>query len=497
MSSKSLFIILGNQLFPISEIKKNQDSYFFMAEDYNLCTYEKHHKHKLIFFLASMRNYAKELEYNNYLINYYKLNKSNLKKSYEDKIKDFISKKKISIIKMFEIEDKFFEKRIINFCKKNNIEIQFLQSPMFLNTRDNFVNYITKIKKPFMATFYKQQRINKNILMNNDKPFGDKWSYDEDNRKKIPDNIDVPLIDEFKDDSVVSEVKKLVDEFFPKHHGDVKNFWLGTSRRDALKVIDTFINKKITNFGDYEDAVRKNDPFLFHSILSPYLNIGLITPKELIKKILIANSKIQIPLNSLEGFIRQIIGWREFMRGIYQNHSNQLEKTNFFKHKRKLTDDWYNATTGIDPIDDAIKDVVKYGYTHHIIRLMHLSNVMNLSQLQPKEIYKWFMEMFVDSSDWVMSPNVYGMGTFSDGGIFSTKPYICGSNYIIKMSNYKKGNWSDIVDGLYWNFIHTNSEALSRNPRMGMVMMSYRKLKSERKDYLLNIANEFIAKKTK
>ncbi|MDC6448127.1 cryptochrome/photolyase family protein [Alphaproteobacteria bacterium] len=497
MSSKSLFIILGNQLFPTSELEKNKDSYFFMAEDFNLCTYEKHHKHKIIFSLSSMRKYAKELESKNYSIKYYKLNKNNLNLSYEDKIEDFISKNKISIVKMYEIEDKFFEKRIINFCKKNNVKIQFLESPMFLNTRDDFVNYLSKIKKPFMATFYKQQRIKKNILMNNDKPLGDKWSYDEDNRKKIPHNLDVPMIEEFKDDNLVSEVKKMVDKFFPNHPGDVNTFWLGTSRKDALKAVDAFINKKITNFGDYEDAVKKNDPFLFHSILSPYLNIGLITPKEIIEKILNANSQKKIPLNSLEGFIRQVIGWREFMRGIYQNKSNQLEKTNFFKHKRKLTDDWYKGTTGIDPIDDAIKDVIKYGYTHHIIRLMHLSNVMNLSQLHPKEIYKWFMEMFVDSSDWVMSPNVYGMGTFSDGGIFSTKPYICGSNYIIKMSNYKKGNWSDIVDGLYWNFIHTNSEVLSRNPRMGMVMMSYRKLKLERKEYLLKIANEFIAKKTK
>ena len=233
-----------------------------------------------------------------------------------------------------------------------------------------------------------------------------------------------------------------------------------------------------------------------HSVLSPYLNLGLITPKEIINTILEANEDKKIPLNSLEGFVRQIIGWREFMRGIYQNYDDKLENTNFFNHQRKLTDDWYNGTTGIDPIDDAIKDVNTYGYAHHIIRLMHLSNIMTLSQLHPKEIYKWFMEMFVDSSDWVMSPNVFGMGTYSDGGIFSTKPYICGSNYIIKMSNYKKGNWSDIVDGLYWSFVHKNKEILSKNPRMGMVMMSYRKLKEDRKDYLLKIANEFIAKKT-
>ena len=497
MSSKPLFIILGNQLFPLSELKKNKDSYFFMAEDYNLCTYEKHHKHKIIFFLASMRKYAKELKNKKYSLKYYDLNKNNLNLSYEDKIKDFISKNKISIVRMFEIEDKFFEKRIVNFCKKNNLKIEFIESPMFLNNRDSFIQYLSKIKKPFMATFYKYQRINKNILMNNDKPIGDKWSFDEDNRKKIPNNLEVPEIDKFKDDTTITEVKKIVDQFFFKHPGEVKSYWLGSSREDALKVVDTFINKKIINFGDYEDAVRKNSPFLYHSVLSPYLNIGLITPKEIIYKILNANSKKQIPINSLEGFIRQIIGWREFMRGIYQNYSNELEKTNFFNHKRTLTEDWYNGTTGIDPIDDAIKDVIKYGYTHHIVRLMHLSNVMNLSQLHPNEIYKWFMEMFIDSSDWVMFPNVYGMGTFSDGGIFSTKPYVCGSNYIIKMSNYKKGHWSDIVDGLYWNFIHTNIDVLSRNPRMGMVMMSYRKLKKERKDYLLKIANEFIAKKTK
>ena len=288
----------------------------------------------------------------------------------------------------------------------------------------------------------------------------------------------------------------MVNELFHNHPGDTKNYWLGTSRKDALKALDLFIKDKINYFGDYEDAVRKHSPFLFHSVLSPYLNLGLITPKDVIKKVLEANKTKEIPINSLEGFIRQLIGWREFMRGIYHNFNERLEKSNFFNHQRKLSDDWYNGTTGIDPIDDAINDADRYGYAHHIIRLMHLSNVMTLSQLHPKEIYKWFMEMFVDSSDWVMSPNVFGMGTFSDGGIFSTKPYICGSNYIIKMSNYKKGNWSDIVDGLYWNFIHNNKEVLSKNPRMGMVMMSYRKLKEERKDHLLNIANEFIVKKT-
>ncbi|MDC0060096.1 cryptochrome/photolyase family protein [Pelagibacteraceae bacterium] len=496
MSPKPLFIILGNQLFPLNEISSYKDSYFFMAEDFELCTYEKHHKHKLILFLSSMRKYASELNSKKFNIKYFQLNKKNIKFTYEDKLSEFIKSKNISEINMFEVEDKFFEKRILNFSKKNNIKINFLDSPMFLNTRNDFKKYLSKVKKPFMATYYKQQRIEKNILMNADKPIGDKWSFDEENRKKIPDNFSIPSMPNFAEDITVKNVKKTVDDFFPDHPGDVTSFWLGSSRKDALKALDLFIKDKIINFGDYEDAVKQNSPFLLHSVLSPYLNVGLITPKEIIKKILNTSKNKKIPLNSLEGFIRQVIGWREFMRGIYQNYDNKLENTNFFNHQRKLTDDWYNGTTGIEPIDDAIKDVNKYGYAHHIIRLMHLSNVMTLSQLHPKEIYKWFMEMFVDSSDWVMSPNVFGMGTFSDGGIFSTKPYICGSNYIIKMSNYKKGNWSDIVDGLYWNFIHTNKDILAKNPRMGMVMMSYRKLKEDRKDYLLKIANEFIAKKT-
>ncbi len=497
MTIKTLFIILGNQLFPLNELNNFKDYQFFMAEDYHLCTYEKHHKHKIILFLTAMRKYADALKNKKFSLKYYFLNKKNSILSYEDKIKNFIKGTKITNIKMYEIEDKFFEKRIIDFCTHNKLTITFIQSPMFYNSREDFQKYLSKSKKPFMATFYKQQRIEKNILILDGNPIGEKWSFDEENRKKIPESLIIPSQLKFKEDTIIKDVKKLVNILFAKHPGGTENFWLGTSREDALKALDLFIKEKIKNFGHYEDAVKKSSPFLFHSILSPYINLGLITPKEVVNKLLTANKKKNIPINSLEGFIRQVIGWREFMRGIYQNFSDRLEKTNYFNQKRKLTDDWYNGTTGIDPIDDAIHDVLKYGYTHHIVRLMHLSNVMNLSQLHPNEIYKWFMEMFVDSSDWVMSPNVYGMGTFSDGGIFSTKPYICGSNYIIKMSNYKKGNWSDIVDGLYWNFIHNNRYVLSKNPRMGMVMMSYKKLNKDRKDYLLKIAKEFIAKKTK
>ena len=496
MTSKPLFIILGNQLFPFIELSAFKDCYFFMAEDYELCTYEKQHKHKLILFLSSMRKYASELKSKKFNIKYYQLNNKNIKLKYEDKVNDFIKNKKISEIKMFEIEDKFFEKRILKFCKKNKISIEFLKSPMFLNSRESFKNYLSKVKKPFMATFYKQERIEKNILMSDKKPVGDKWSFDEENRKKIPDKLEIPSLPKHNEDIVLKDVKKIINEFFSTHPGDTNNYWLGSSRKDALKALDLFIKEKVSNFGDYEDAVKKNSPFLFHSILSPYLNLGLITPKEIIIKLMHAKKVKAIPINSLEGFIRQIIGWREFMRGIYQHYDNQLENTNYFNHKRKLTDDWYKGTTGIDPIDDAINDLNRYGYTHHIVRLMYLSNVMTLSQIHPKEIYKWFMEMYIDSSDWVMVPNVFGMATYADGGMMSTKPYTCGSNYILKMSNYKKGDWCDTLDGLYWKFTEKNRKFYENNPRLSLLTRSLDRLNPERKNHIFKKAEDFIKQNT-
>ena len=240
-----------------------------MAEDFELCNYEKHHKHKLILFLSSMRKYASELKSKKFNVKYYQLNKKNIKLTYEDKLSEFIKNKKISEVNMFEVEDKFFEKRILNFSKKNNIKINFLVSPMFLNTRNDFKKYLSNVKKPFMATYYKQQRIDKDILMDGDKPIGEKWSFDEDNRKKIPNDLQIPSLPNFSEDTIVKDVKKTVEDFFSDHPGDVASYWLGSSRKDALKALDLFIKEKIINFGDYEDAVKKNSPFLLQSDLSP------------------------------------------------------------------------------------------------------------------------------------------------------------------------------------------------------------------------------------
>ena len=490
--SKEAFIVLGNQLFPLNYIQNFKSCHFFMAEDYNLCTYFKFHKHKLIFYLSAMREYKEILTKNKFKCTYVKLDDQKMNCKYEDKLELFINKNTIKILKIFEIPDSFFRHRIINFCKKKNIGLEIIQSPMFMSDRILLKEYFSKNKKPFLNNFYKLQRINQNILIKNSLPTGGKWSFDEENRKKLPKNIQIPPLKLPSENKNIKDVKVLIDEKFKNHPGDISGFLIPTNRKAALNWLKNFFKDRFKNFGDYEDALTTESNLVFHSLLSPLLNIGLIVPSEVIEEALKYHKKNKIPLNSFEGFIRQIIGWREFIKGTYDKYENQMVEGNFWNHKRKLTYSWYNGTTGIDPLDHFINEVNACGYTHHIPRLMVISNIMNLAGIHPKEIYRWFMEMFVDSSDWVMVPNVFSMGTYSDGGIFATKPYICGSNYILKMSNFKKGEWCDIVDGLYWSFIERNINEIRKNYRMSMMVNAYKKISEERKKTIFAKANKFI-----
>jgi len=489
-----LFIILGNQLFNPQYLNKYKDHTFFMAEDYGLCTYEKHHKLKILLFLSSMRSFRDELKSKKFNIIYQDVEK-NFKLSYEKKIEKIIKEKKIKEVSFFEIEDKFFEKKIFNILKKNSCKTNQIKTPMFLINRDEFKTYLSKNKRPFMANFYKIVRSKLNILMNQDgTPKGKKWSFDEDNRKKLPKDIDLPDILKIKETKETVKLKKFINIAFTDHPGKTDNFWFPTTRQDTQKWLDQFLKERLKLFGDYEDSVTERSNTVFHSALSPLINIGLITPKEIIEKLKKFESRT--PINSYEGYVRQIIGWREFMRGIYQNFDERLETTNFFNHNRKMKNNWYKGNTGLPPLDHAITNVVDYGWSHHIERLMILANIMNLCEIHPKQVYKWFMEMFVDSSDWVMSPNVYGMGLFSDGGIFATKPYICGSSYFLRMMHFKKGPWCDVMDGLYWRFIDKNKKFFLKNPRLAMMVRVSEKMNQERKSRILKAANNFIKENT-
>ena len=493
-----LFFILGNQLFPLKYIDRyKKDHLFFMSEDRGLCTYEKHHKQKILLFLSSMRSYADELNKNKYNLKYYKIEDKEFNDDYITKVKKTIYSNKITEVSSFEIEDKLFEKKIQDFLKKEKIIWNIISTPMFLNSRTEFNDYLKKSKKPFMANFYKEVRRKSGILMGADQnPIGGKWSFDEDNRNKMPKDIVVPKFPIISETSHTKKLKPIIEKVFKNHPGSTNNFWFATSYNEVIKLTDFFIKNKLNLFGDYEDAVDQSNNILFHSSLSPYINLGLITPELLIKKVLEFHKKEKIRLNSLEGYIRQVIGWREFMRGIYQNFSDVMEKKNFFNHKRKMKKSWYEGTTGLPPLDHAIQNAKNYGWSHHIERLMILSNIMNLCEIKPAVVYKWFMEMFVDSSEWVMVPNVYGMGLFSDGGIFATKPYICGSSYFMKMMDFKKGDWCNTMDGLYWRFIDKNRSFFLKNPRLSMMVRVFDKMKLDRKKMILAEAEKFIKEQT-
>ena len=488
-NKNNLLVILGNQLFPLEYISQLNINKVYMKEDIELCTYFKHHKMKLTLFLTAMRDYRDLLKKNDYEVHYKPLKigqKTN--SNYIDDLRIFLKENNINRLYVYDIVDKFFERKFLTLS--NVVDLTFIPSPMFFLNQKDLIQYGDNNKNLRMVSFYQMMRKKLNLLIDeNEKPIGGKWSFDELNRKRLPKDIKIPAATIFNKSENIDDVKLIVDKYFSSHPGDNKNFWAPTNRKQALNLLKEFIELKFKNFGDFEDAVDIDENFLFHSCLSSSLNLGLITPKDVIEEV---NKSKDIPLNSLEGFIRQIIGWREFIRLIYFLKGDFQENSNYWKHDRKLKDCWYDGTTNIKPLDDTIKKCLKYGYVHHIPRLMILSNIMNLCKISPKEIYRWFMEMFVDSSDWVMVPNVYGMGTYADGGIFSTKPYICGSNYILKMSNYKKDKWCDVMDGLYWSFIDNNKSFFSKNPRLNMMVRTLERMNNERKKIIFEKADEFI-----
>jgi deoxyribodipyrimidine photolyase-related protein len=265
----------------------------------------------------------------------------------------------------------------------------------------------------------------------------------------------------------------------------------GTGKSTLLKYFRQKTKKKqLSHFGDYQDAIVEGKTFLYHSILSAPINIGLLSPKEVIDYALTSNKKT--PLNALEGFIRQIIGWREFVYGVYLVHGKKQKQSNFFRHKNNLPNAFWDASTQLDPVDDTLKRIDKHCYAHHIERLMVLGNILLLLEVHPKQVYTWFMEQFIDSYEWVMIPNVFGMSQYADGGLMVTKPYISSSNYIKKMSDYKKGEWEPLWTALYWRFMIKHKTKLQDIPRMFRQIQLLQRLSPETKQAHIKRAETYL-----
>lgn len=499
VGAKPLLLILGNQLFPPVNLPTSRSTPVFMAEDFELCTYERHHQIKIALFLSAMRNYRDELEKSGRKVHYLALDdKKYSQLDFTAKLQKFIDSGKHDCLVSYEIEDKFFEKKIRTFCSKNDLKWIQVENPMFLTSRAEFANYLGTKKRPFMKTFYEQQRRRLKIMVTpKGEPLGGRWSFDTENRKPLPKNLrpPEPLIPQRL--AVETSVIKLVHAHFKEHPGNAEDLWVPTTRAGAHRWLEDFLEHRLAAFGPYEDAFSYQSTFIYHSALSPLMNIGLLLPTEVLTAALQFAEKKSLPLASLEGFVRQIIGWREFVRGIYQNFSDTQEKANHWGSQRKLSHHWYKGSLGIPLADHCVQKAERFAYTHHIERLMVLSNLMLMCEVAPKEAHRWFMEMFVDSSDWVMGPNVYGMGLMSDGGIFATKPYICGSNYWRKMGDRApRGEWEDIVDGLYWRFLDKNKAKLASNPRIALLLGSLKRMEPARRKKILAAAEAFQEKVT-
>jgi deoxyribodipyrimidine photolyase-related protein len=305
---------------------------------------------------------------------------------------------------------------------------------------------------------------------------------------KVPPTTNFEQINSFHEEAI-----EYTNKYFPTNYGNIDPADLfPVTFQESKKWLQQFLETKFVAFGDYEDAILQNEKWLNHSLLTPMLNIGLISPSYILNETLHYTSKNHIPLNSLEGFIRQIVGWREFIRAVYELKGTEERTKNFWGFKRKIPESFWRGETGILPIDLTIKKVLETGYCHHIERLMVLGNFMLLCEFDPEEVHRWFMELFVDAFDWVMVPNVYGMSQFADGGIMSTKPYISGSNYLMKMSDYPKGEWQAVWDGLFWHFMDKQRAFFLKNPRLGMLVRTFDKMSEDKKQEHLKNAHFYL-----
>ncbi|GAA6197515.1 cryptochrome/photolyase family protein [Pseudophaeobacter arcticus] len=489
-------ILLPNQLFadhpalltPVKHVVLFEDPLFFGDPQYPA----RMHRQKLWLHRASMARYHQAL----------------VKQGMDAEIFPYDAQKgaclrlfqslrgqEITEVVMADPVDFIAERRLHAAAKDTGIALDILPSPGFLNSRGDNVEWSQGRKRWFMADFYKCQRRRLDVLMEDDQPLGGKWSFDQDNRKKVPKALlaSLPWIDWPAHDAIDEAAKASVLAEFPKAIGRLEKLYYPTSHAAAAAWFDQFLERRLDRFGDFEDAIVEGESWLWHAILTPVLNIGLLTPRQVLDSTLAYAKRRDIPLNSLEGFLRQIIGWREFIRATYDELGVPMRQTNHWGHRRPMPKSFYDGTTGIAPLDDTIRRVLATGYCHHIERLMVLGGFMFLCEIDPDDVYRWFTEMFVDSYDWVMVPNVYAMSQHADGGLITTKPYFSGSNYIRKMSHWDKGPWTQVWDGLYWRFILKHSDALAKNPRWAMMCRTAERMKPENKDYHLTIAEEFLS----
>jgi deoxyribodipyrimidine photolyase-related protein len=499
--------ILGDQLrldHPALSLARKED-YILMIESAARAQHLRYHKHKLILLYSAMRHHAEALKKAGHRVWYHKL--EDHAGPYQDALRRFVEEKKPQTLYVMEPNEWEMQEALPKLARKFKLTLSLIPNNQFLVSRSEFKEWAQGKKTLLMASHYQHQRKRLGILLDaQGKPEGGSWSYDSANRCTASDfekkGVRPEPLPPTSPDKISQAVIAQVEKHFPSHPGDGGKFWLPVTRSEALAWLSHFIQHHLTSFGPFEDTMISGERTLHHSVLSPLINLGLLSPQECVDAALHAYRSRQIPLASVEGFVRQIIGWREFINGIYSLRMPEYRDLNHLQANRELPTWIDHGQTDLHCLKHCLSQVQETGYNHHIQRLMVLGNFFILCACQPKEVLRWYMEMYVDAYDWVMQPNVIGMILYADGGFFATKPYIAGSGYISKMSNYcqhcrfkpavKTGPDACPFNYLYWNFISQHAARFKSNPRVGMMIHTWKKKAPSEKKAILESARHFF-----
>lgn len=486
--------VFPHQLFANHPALHPSRPVYLMEEDLFFNQYRFHQK-KILLHRASMRYYKEFLEKQKYTVHYIDAT------SPQNKIADAINflPEGVTGLHCAAVTDDWLQQRLKEACAQKGIALTEHRTPYFLNSMAGLAGYFEQHPAYFQTDFYTAQRKQRHLLLEADgRPVGGRWTYDDENRLRFPKGLRPPSFALPNNKAHVPEAMAYVRTHFGKNYGHTeppffkRQGFYPVTHKEAEDWLDDFLQNRFHLFGAYEDAMVPGEGLLYHSCLTPVLNTGLLTPQQVLDKALDAAIEYKIPLNSLEGFVRQIVGWREFIRAVYEREGRLQRTKNYWGFTRRLPASFYTGTTGIGPVDVVVQRVLQNGYCHHIERLMVLGNFMLLCEFHPDDVYRWFMEMFVDAYDWVMVPNVYGVISFADGGLMTTKPYISGSNYLLKMGTWKKGPWQAVWDALFWRFMHKHRGFFRQNPRLGMLVNSFDKMPVAKQKEHLSIADKFL-----
>lgn len=474
-----------------------------MAEVLEDATYVKHHKKKLAFLFSAMRHFAAQLKDEGYQVVYVPLDDPNNTGTLKGEIQRFLKTHTVEKIVVTHPGEYRVLEDVQDWEKAFKIPVEIPQDDRFLCSKEQFEAWIHGVKQPRMEYFYRNMRKQYGILMEDgEKPVGGKWNYDAENRKPPKEGLNVPTPYAATPDAITRKVMELISKRFPDHFGDLEPFYLAVTRDQALKALDLFITQRLKDFGTYQDAMVQGEPWMYHSHLSFYLNCGLLLPLECIQAAEAAYHQGNVPLNAAEGFIRQILGWREYVRGIYWHNMPQYRDENFFEATHPLPDFYWTGETDMNCLRQCIQETLRNAYAHHIQRLMVLGNFALLAGVDPAQVNEWFLIVYADAHEWVELPNVSGMTLFADGGYLASKPYAAGGVYINKMSTYckscrynvsqKEGSDACPFNYLYWDFLSRNRKKLSTNPRLGMMYRTYDQMEDARKQAIARDSAAFL-----